>query len=556
MNVLQQDSVTIHRLRIRGSAQTGGAGLARIGGVLQRELVSARWPEAPGESWVFIRQVRAQGPLDRLGEALLSATRSALAHGDGDILMRFDSLAELLAALLEDLINGRAAGRWYWRRWSQLFQLPPSQCIRHLLLEHLDLLPSICTALSRRQMLTLIWQALEMTDARFLLGAMAQRNGFSIAASETAPAAVPASESEPPALPLSPGTPLWRQWSEPLRRLPAEDARFQLALALIGQQLFPQMLRFEPATLFARLTRQFHPAAVAEQRARPHPPSPTAGEGALPMPSTRPDPALPDATLSGANAVPRAIDQRHTATAEMLRSTAGDLPEQLHVATAANAADFGAAVTGEVAQHAAGNASASPPPSAVRNTATQPHSGQLPNASPPAAGEAVTNSQTALQEFADDTDFAQFRTAQGGLLYLLNFLNRPQVQMLMEANWRQLPGGWGWLYRLGQTLQLDENDPIVRFLALSMGLAQHELAQLAPLPARERLLELAADWYGADDLWQPELLRLDASVHATPSHLDLYASLADVRLPLRLAGLDLNPGWLPWLGRVVRFHYD
>lgn len=109
MNVLQQDSVTIHRLRIRGSAQTGGAGLARIGGVLQRELVSARWPEAPGESWVFIRQVRAQGPLDRLGEALLSATRSALAHGDGDILMRFDSLAELLAALLEDLINGRAA---------------------------------------------------------------------------------------------------------------------------------------------------------------------------------------------------------------------------------------------------------------------------------------------------------------------------------------------------------------------------------------------------------------------------------------------------------------
>ena len=70
MNVLQPDSVTIHRLRIRGSAQTGAAGLARIGGVLQRELVSARWPEAPGESWVFIRQVQAQGPLHRLGEPL------------------------------------------------------------------------------------------------------------------------------------------------------------------------------------------------------------------------------------------------------------------------------------------------------------------------------------------------------------------------------------------------------------------------------------------------------------------------------------------------------
>jgi hypothetical protein len=36
----------------------------------------------------------------------------------------------------------------------------------------------------------------------------------------------------------------------------------------------------------------------------------------------------------------------------------------------------------------------------------------------------------------------------------------------------------------------------------------------------------------------------------------------DVTLPLELAdirgrrvGLDLDPGWLPWFGRVVRFHY-
>ena len=27
-------------------------------------------------------------------------------------------------------------------------------------------------------------------------------------------------------------------------------------------------------------------------------------------------------------------------------------------------------------------------------------------------------------------------------------------------------------------------------------------------------------------------------------------------VPVRLAGLDINPGWLPWLGRVVQFHYD
>jgi hypothetical protein len=40
------------------------------------------------------------------------------------------------------------------------------------------------------------------------------------------------------------------------------------------------------------------------------------------------------------------------------------------------------------------------------------------------------------------------------------------------------------------------------------------------------------------------------------THVDLHAALHAVRLPVRLAGLDVNPGWLPWLGRVVTFHYD
>jgi hypothetical protein len=31
--------------------------------------------------------------------------------------------------------------------------------------------------------------------------------------------------------------------------------------------------------------------------------------------------------------------------------------------------------------------------------------------------------------------------------------------------------------------------------------------------------------------------------------------LKHVSLPVRLAGLDANPGWYPELGRVVTFHY-
>jgi hypothetical protein len=52
------------------------------------------------------------------------------------------------------------------------------------------------------------------------------------------------------------------------------------------------------------------------------------------------------------------------------------------------------------------------------------------------------------------------------------------------------------------------------------------------------------------------LVRRPALVHATPTHIDLRFDARWVDLELRLAGLDLDPGWVPWLGRVVSFHYD
>ncbi len=43
------------------------------------------------------------------------------------------------------------------------------------------------------------------------------------------------------------------------------------------------------------------------------------------------------------------------------------------------------------------------------------------------------------------------------------------------------------------------------------------------------------------------------SVNRTDLDVSLPLDVADVRI--RRAGLDLDPGWLPWFGRVVRFHY-
>lgn len=52
-----------------------------------------------------------------------------------------------------------------------------------------------------------------------------------------------------------------------------------------------------------------------------------------------------------------------------------------------------------------------------------------------------------------------------------------------------------------------------------------------------------------------ELVRRPALVTATPTHLDLVFPLDEVDLRLRRVGLDLDPGWVPWFGRIVSFHF-
>ena len=44
-------------------------------------------------------------------------------------------------------------------------------------------------------------------------------------------------------------------------------------------------------------------------------------------------------------------------------------------------------------------------------------------------------------------------------------------------------------------------------------------------------------------------------IEAEPGWLDVRLDLADVDVDVRVAGLDVDPGWVPWLGAVVRFSY-
>ncbi|KQP37386.1 hypothetical protein [Pseudorhodoferax sp. Leaf274] len=142
-------------------------------------------------------------------------------------------------------------------------------------------------------------------------------------------------------------------------------------------------------------------------------------------------------------------------------------------------------------------------------------------------------------------------TACGGLLFLL-----PVLQHLQWPQW----------------LDTQPPESAARHTAAVLHLALRRLAappddplwQLAPPTTEPPALQARhAAWLASARRWLHRagrlglvtLARRPAHVALTATHVDLYFRLDQTDLRLRRLGLDLDPGWLPWLGRVVRFHY-
>jgi len=63
----------------------------------------------------------------------------------------------------------------------------------------------------------------------------------------------------------------------------------------------------------------------------------------------------------------------------------------------------------------------------------------------------------------------------------------------------------------------------------------------------------------APELPEPRLAavcRRDGRLRVEPGWIEVHLPLASVDTAIRRLGLDLDAGWLPWLGCVVRIHYD
>jgi hypothetical protein len=53
-----------------------------------------------------------------------------------------------------------------------------------------------------------------------------------------------------------------------------------------------------------------------------------------------------------------------------------------------------------------------------------------------------------------------------------------------------------------------------------------------------------------------DIIRESARLYFTCTHIDVVFTLDQIRLSVRKAGFDRNPGWVPELGRVITFYFE
>lgn len=540
---LAANTVAIHRLILR--ARPGQQAAADA---LRYHLQNAEWTETGGDSWVFIRRVQVSGSSRQLPLQLLQQTRQYLKQtNNADEVVRFANLTELLAALLGDLARGKANACWYWQRWAHLFTLPAARAAQSLLSEHLTLLPSVSARLAQQGYLQTVWLVLDETGSRQLAAELANLNGFRLPPVRDVMATLAGqidrmAHGNTLSVALSPLTvqhylpaALVIRWQSALQNLDMSDDRFLLALILIGQEAVPLLLQQQPVQLLAALSGFF--AAL---------------QADLPRSLDRATVLQRLAAYVPVKAPVTPVSAETQESQRISASARDDLPQPGKNSLLPN--DVSAINAPEPADSRRRNAEAE-----TRQTGhlTADAAAAIEGADQLAVIKELPESALPLHKQPAEPVFSSFNTTQGGLLYLLNVLNRSEMRALMLQHAEQLPSGWAWLYRLGQELQLCEDDGLVDFIALHAGLENRSgLLHLPVLPARDQVLNLVQRWYGKTEVWQADLLRLPAEIRYSPSHVDMYAAMATIRLPVRMAGLDINPGWLPWLGKVVNFHYD
>lgn len=199
-----------------------------------------------------------------------------------------------------------------------------------------------------------------------------------------------------------------------------------------------------------------------------------------------------------------------------------------------------------------------------------------PSASRTRAGRTTRDSRPADSDqpgpASDDGESAElWRTPWAGLLFLLATTTAAGVpdELLADEALADRPLGWT-LHHLGcRLVPAAPTDPAVFALAGAVPSRRPPRPEPRTVPAAAgaldrhagRWAEVTARRLEPDGSRDPyavvaEIAARAGTLSVWPGWLEVHLPLDSVDVAVRRAGLDTDPGWVPWLGTVVMFRYE
>ncbi|HEX5165032.1 MAG TPA: hypothetical protein VFV93_06515, partial [Thermomicrobiales bacterium] len=588
-------------LRLRVDHLLGSADIQPVGMSPSAVLIVRRLADPlPGRLAPHEPRVRVDRSWEQATRSALASVWQAAARPVAGVVpagaeaILFDDEASLLALLAADVCAGRANERWWWQALPRSLVPPPGR-LDQLLLRQPRLIPAIIHQLAAFGELGPVVAALTPRQAGSIVVAMLSAYGMTIPTSRpTEDHLERASQS------AADVGPIWDAWTPPHLDMPDAGREHQCLVGL-GLGLFqaPAMIRG------AAFQQRFHtwwsasagrddpssaataPEVVSDASAErtrtadmPRTAIPSSeGESSQPSgaqhvtvasgsgDSTR-QPELVDVTaLEGPGGAIHPVETSPISRLKENDITTNNLdPDPVENDSGTVAEAFGAGIDAE----------------AVRD--------DILDLDQPELDTSVVTTTRDAEPFG--LAFAGgFRTELGGFAYLINLMCRLDLPDCFEDDWRLATavGPWGTLELLARALAGSSvaDDALWSALAALAGrpegtppgleLVQPTLTRLPetwlpadaasgewqPSPLTDGLGEAAVEWLRlvmpvvryflslrleGDDPGA-ELLRQPGQVYISATHVDVVLPLDAISIPIRIAGLDRDPGWLPDFGR-------
>jgi hypothetical protein len=164
--------------------------------------------------------------------------------------------------------------------------------------------------------------------------------------------------------------------------------------------------------------------------------------------------------------------------------------------------------------------------------------------------------QEGSEEFAEvlgGRGEAGWLTSRGGLFFLVPALERLGIKSWLAehpvcAEW-SIP--WLILRAVAARLGAPDDDPVFRCWDEPIEDPPDEVRQ----EIRPWIRRLQRSLRQTARIGVSSLVFRTGRLIGTHTHVDVMFRIDAVDIRVRRAGLDIDPGWTPWLGRVIHFHY-